>query len=311
MDRQKGPKIFQTPRCFQLSLVLSVLFSGNPHSQAACYNPRVMTSLLNQALKLKYEPVAIIWTDEFPSNAVSFAPGKWGCVMALFATVAQRGRVAAFSREAFGCWGGGVGLGFGNAYLGFPGGVACFCSFLSDGNEKTETGRTVANQCASWMRGELYEHFLHGERYRKEPQLVAEWIESLPITEVPTRYVVFKQMRHLTEDEQPVAVVFLANPDQMSALVVMANYGRGDSENAIIPHGAGCQSIGIFTYREAKAARPRAVVGLNDISARRQLRRLGSDLVTVSVPFALYEEMEANVAGSFLEKDQWKSLLEG
>ncbi|RPI27359.1 MAG: hypothetical protein EHM61_08705 [Acidobacteria bacterium] len=268
-----------------------------------------MKSLLREALKLEYEPVAILWTDDLPPDALEFSRGKWGCVMSLFGTVAQRGRTAAFSRETFGCWGGGVGLGFGNAYLGFPGGLDGFCGFLSDGNEKSEKGRAVAEQCASWMRGELREEFLHGEGYRKNPELVQQWVASLPLTDVPTRYVVFKQLPHLTAEERPVSIVFLANPDQMSALVVMANYARPGGENAVIPHAAGCQSIGIFTYRETEASKPRAVVGLNDISARRQLRRLGKDLVTVSVPLALYQEMEANVAGSFLEKEQWRSLI--
>lgn len=231
--------------------------------------------------------------------------------MAVFGTVAERGRVAAFSKETFGCWGGGVGLGFGNAYIGFPGGVSSFCRFLSDGNEKSETGKAVAEQCASWMKGEMLEDFLHGEGYRKTPKLVDQWIEtSLPIMDIPARYVVFKQLGQLAPAEQPASIVFLADAAQMSALVVMANYGRGDSEGAMIPHAAGCQSIGIFTYREGRSATPRAVVGLNDISARRQLKRLGKDLVTVSVPFALFQEMEANVPGSFLEKGVWKSLAD-
>jgi hypothetical protein len=125
---------------------------------------------------------------------------------------------------------------------------------------------------------------------------------------VPSKYVVFKRLDQVGHDERPVVTVFLANPDQMSALVVMANYTHGGSENAIIPHAAGCQTLGIFAYREADSGNPRAVVGLNDLSARKVLRRLGKDLVTVAVPFMLYQEMEANVAGSFLEREPWTSL---
>jgi hypothetical protein len=270
-----------------------------------------MKSLLADALKLKYPPIAILWTDDRPTDALLFAEGRWGCVMAILGTVAERGRVAAFSRGSYGCWGGGVGLGFGNAYVRFPGGVSSFCRFLSDGNEKSQNGRAVAEQCKTWMTGEMRAHFLHGERYRKTPELVKHWVENdLPIMDVPSHYVVFKQLPQVGDDEKPASVVFLADADQMSALVVMANYGRPDSDGAIIPHCAGCQSIGIFTYREGRSPTPRAVVGLNDISARRQLRRLGKDLVTVSVPFVLYQQMDSNVPGSFLETDQWKSLLE-
>jgi hypothetical protein len=97
----------------------------------------------------------------------------------------------------------------------------------------------------------------------------------------------------------------------MSALVVLANYRRGDSEGAIIPHAAGCQSLGIFTYRAAEADPPRAVIGLNDPSARQRTRRLGKDLVTVSLPWSLYRQMEEDVQGSFLEKGTWASLEVG
>ena len=269
-----------------------------------------MDSRIAKALNLQYRPVAIVWSKEKPADAMQFEKGRWGCVMGAFGAVAERGRTAAFDRETFGCQGGGVGLGFGNQYLNFIGGQDGFCRFLSNGNERSEMGRAVAEQCAPFLRGEMREHFLHGEGYKQSPELVEQWIKLLPLMEVPTPYVLFKPLDQIGADELPQVVVFLANPDQMSALVVLANYGRPDSENAIIPHAAGCQSIGIFTYREAKSDRPRAVVGLNDLSARKYLSRLGKDLMTVSLPYQFFMEMEQNVPGSFLEKGTWKSLQE-
>jgi uncharacterized protein (DUF169 family) len=269
-----------------------------------------MESKLAEALKVKYPPVAILWSDEKPADAVQFVPGRWGCVMASFGVTAERGRPAAFDRETYGCWGGGVGLGFGNCYEQFPGGVACFCRFLSTGNEASAEGRAAAEQCSAWMRGGLLEEFLHGERYRDTPETVHEWLKTLPMMQVPSKYVVFKRLGEVGDDERPAVIVFLANADQMSALVVMANYRNRGSENVIIPHAAGCQTIGIFAYNEADSARPRAVVGLNDLSARKVVRKLGKDLVTVAVPFTLFQEMEASVAGSFLEKEPWTSLRE-
>jgi hypothetical protein len=93
---------------------------------------------------------------------------------------------------------------------------------------------------------------------------------------------------------------------------VLANYGRGDNENVIMPYAAGCQTIGIYPYREARSERPRAVVGLTDLSARVYVRRqLDGNLMTFALPPAMFEEMEANVEGSFLESHTWKTLLEG
>jgi hypothetical protein len=48
-----------------------------------------------------------------------------------------------------------------------------------------------------------------------------------------------------------------------------------------------------------------------DISARRYMnRQFGSDLLTFSIPFRMFLTMEANVPGSFLERDQWKEVLD-
>jgi hypothetical protein len=163
---------------------------------------------------------------------------------------------------------------------------------------------------ANWMRGSLLDSFLHGEPYRNGPATVAQWLTTLPMLRAPSKYVIFRRLDQVATDERPVVVVFLANADQMAALVVMANYTHGGSENAIIPNAAGCQTIGVFAYREAASSHPRAVVGLNDLSARKALRRLGKDLVTVAVPFPLFQEMESNIAGSFLEKEPWTSLTE-
>lgn len=162
------------------------------------------------------------------------------------------------------------------------------------------------------MTKESHENFLNGERYINTPENVRKFIDSLPITEIPTKYVVFKKLSDVDSDqEKPQTIIFFADPDQFSALTVLANYGRGDNENVIIPYAAGCQAIGIYTYREAQSPRPRAVAGLTDLSARLYIRKqLGeADFLTFAVAFALFEEMENNVSGSFLERPTWQALV--
>lgn len=164
------------------------------------------------------------------------------------------------------------------------------------------------------MTKESHDNFLHGERYIKNPRLVEKFIQALPIMEIPKRYVVFKPLDHVDiAQDKPQSVIFFANPDQLSALIVLANFGRGDNENVIIPYAAGCQTIGIYPYREGQSDRPRAVVGLTDLSARVYVRKQLGDprFMTFTAPFALFEEMEQNVPGSFLERHTWHSLETG
>ena len=269
-----------------------------------------MKSRTAAALNLKYSPVTITWTDEKPQKALEFKQGKWGCVMWMLAASAARGRTAVFSRETSGCWGGGVGLGFGNRYLSFPGGIECFSYFLSSGNEQWDKGRGTAREIEGFVTGDFLEDFLHGEGYLKSPELVKDLVENMPLMDVPSRYVVFRPLKASDpEREQPRVVVFLVNPDQLSALVILANYGRKGTENVTIPYAAGCQTIGIFPYREAESDTPRAVVGLTDISARKNIRRqLGKDLLSFAVPWKMFLEMEENADGSFLSKRTWNML---
>jgi len=159
-----------------------------------------MHSQIAERLQLRYSPIAICFTNDKPTIAVEFAEGKWGCVAAML-TAAAKGRTVVFSRKTFGCGGGAIGLGFGNQYEHFPGGIEYFLS----------TGR-----------GEGYRE---GEAYKKTPELAKSFVDDLPITDIPYEYVVFTPLSQLEKDKQePKVVVFYANPDQLSALVVLANY---------------------------------------------------------------------------------------
>jgi uncharacterized protein (DUF169 family) len=270
-----------------------------------------MESKTARAIRLKHHPVALLWTDEKPDQAMQFHQQKWGCVMWLIAHAA-RGKTSVCDSRTFGCVGGGVGLGFGNQYKNFPGGEEGFCHFLSAGNAEREGGKMLADRFKPFLRPEAYDNFLHGERYIKTPKQVETFIGCLPMTEIPATYVVFKPLQDIEKNEEKLqSVIFFVDPDQLSALVVLANYGRGDNENVIIPYAAGCQTIGIYPYREAKSDRPRAVVGLTDISARVHVRKqLGRHLLSFTVPVSMYEEMEGHVEGSFLDRRSWKDLME-
>ena len=267
---------------------------------------------ISTALRLSYPPVALLWSDRRPKQAIQFRKGKWGCIMWLVASAAKR-KAAVCDRETFGCFGGGVGLGFGEQYKNFPGGEACFFYFLSTGNATWEKGQAVAKRVKPFMSEKAFGDFIHGERYLKSPEMVKKFVTTLPITEIPTRYVIFKPLDDVAiEREKPKEIIFFADPDQLSALVILANYGREGNENVIIPYAAGCQTIGIYPYREADAEKPRAVVGLTDLSARLPIRRqLGNNLMTFTVPFNMFKEMEGNVEGSFLQRPTWQRLLKG
>lgn len=266
-----------------------------------------MKSRIAEAINARFSPVAIVFTDDVPEGTLQFARGKWGCVMWLFASAA-RGRTAVADAETFGCRGGGVGLGFGNQYESWPGGIQRFCQFLSTGDVGKDSGQSSDEH----MRRNAEQDMQEGERYIKSPELVEKYVDSLPIMQVPTRYVALIPLDRLARGQKPEVVVFTVDPHQLAAMVVLANYARESRESVIIPFAAGCQSIGILAYAEGHRNPPRAVVGQVDLSARKYVRRqLGDHVMTFAMPLAMYEEMESSVDGSFLEREPWTELRPG
>ena len=269
-----------------------------------------MNSKLVEAIGLKTYAVALTWAAAAPQGAIQFKAGRWGCVVSVFATVAAKGRVGAFDRKTYGCWGGGVGLGFCNCYESFPGGIEGFCRFLSQGNESSEDAQRVGEQFARWGDRHFADDFLHGERYLKTAQVTRRFLETLPMRDIPAQYVVVKPLDASDPDKDDIkSVTFFVDPEQFSALVVLANYTEPDLDNVAVPWGAGCQVMGIFAYRELERAHPRALVGLTDLSARLNVRAsLGKNVLSFTMPWPLFLSMEQNVEGSFLQRRTWGEL---
>lgn len=268
-----------------------------------------MESKLAAAVGLETNAVAVVWADSAPEGATRFKQGRWGCVVSMFAAAAK-GRVVAFDRHTYGCWGGGVGLGFGNCYESFPGGIEGFCRFLANGNDSCEDGRRIGEQMLGWGDRRLADDFLHGERYVKDAESTRKFVASMPMRDIPAKCVVVKPLGLANPDGEDIkSVTFFASPDQISALVVLANYNEPDLENVAVPWAAACQIMGIFAYRELEREHPRALLGLTDVSARLNVRAsLGRNVLSFTMPWPIFLQMERNVEGSFLQRTTWAEL---
>ena len=268
-----------------------------------------MKSLVADTLGLRFSPVAIARTSVRPPKALQFKEGRRACAMHLFACAAQ-GRTAVADRATCGCVGGAAGLGFGDAFQDFPGGLSGFCGFLSSGNAGTGEGRAMGERLAA-RSASFAEHYLHGEGYKRSPELVRQWHDSLPFTQEAPAFVSFRPLGGIEEGEAaPELVSFVVNADQLSALVVLANYATPRSDRVSMPFASGCQSVGLLAFAEAASESPRAVVGLTDLSARKAVRRsLGPESLTFTMPWKLFLEMEENAPGCFFERHTFRELM--
>jgi uncharacterized protein (DUF169 family) len=269
-------------------------------------------SEIARAAGITMHPVAIVWTDKKPEKALEFKEGTWGCVMWLFAKVAKEGKTAVFSRDTTTCAGGAMGLGFGRPMEKHAARTEeGFCSFLSNGiggAVDRKAYEAIIDRAPDTHHKKM---LTEGERFLKSPAIVKKFLENLPVYDAKDRYIVMKPVQEVEDGEDVKSIVFVANADQIAALSTLANYGTGNIRGGIIvaAGAAGCQAMGVCTYAEGESSLPRAVIGLTDLSARRAVRpALGKDVLTFSVPFKFYQEMEGNVPGSFLGLDLWKEL---
>lgn len=249
-----------------------------------------MKSILCDKLNFKLEPAAIFFTDEKPDNAFQVEPGKRVCAASLLVGAAKNGLVSVFDENTYGCPGGGVGLCFGN---GFKKNNHPTEALLSRGDEVLEA------------RGETYFRSLGmGERFFDTPELVRKWADNLPYTETAKKYVVFKPLSAVEDGETPDLVFIFANPDQISALVIMSGYFRGKSFNVSAPFSSACQTI-LHAYQEISKDEPTAIMGFFDISQRGNIPK---ELLSFTVPFKMFKELERGAVDGCLETPAWQKI---
>lgn len=236
-----------------------------------------MKSRIKDALRLTNHPVAVLQADIPPENALSFKEGARGCVIALLAA-ASKGRAAAFSERTCGCPGGKVGLGFGSFE---PGNIEYF---LSTGEKGTR----------------------EGEFYKKSPELARAFIEGLPRV-AAKKYLLFKPLDEVQADESPEIVVFLVNPDQLSALITLANYDQPTQDNVQIRFGSGCAQAILYPLKDAEEGKRRCTLGLTDPSARKCLDK---NILSLSMPYHRFLELENQAEESFLTKATWSEIAQ-
>ncbi len=119
-------------------------------------------------------------------------------------------------------------------------------------------------------------------------------------------YRVFRPISDVyPERETPRLVVFLANPDQISALTVLANYGRSTNDNVIVRFVSGCGSICLLPDQLNQQEPLQAMLGMTDISAR---PHVPADILSFTVPWPMFLEMEGNVRGSFFDREAWQKV---
>ena len=231
-----------------------------------------MESKIAKYLHLKNHPVAILWTEEMPKEAIHFQENKWGCVVALLKAASQ-GKIAAATNNTTVCQGGKVGLGF----QGYEHGRIEY--FLSTGNKNVPKG----------------------ERYKKTPELARIFTETIPQVNAGN-CLVFKPLDMVTEEEKPECVFFLVDADQISGLITLSNYDKETQDSTQIRFASGCAQAVLYPLYAAQKGESTCYIGMTDPSARKVI---GKNELSFSIPYGRFLEMEREADGSFFTTDTW------
>lgn len=221
-------------------------------------------------------PIVFQFTDDPASDTIVEPAKGWRCLICDLARV-RNGHAASFAVESIGCGGG-------KRYTGFTDQLAPnFEYFLSCGIE----GK------------------LEGERYKKSPELVRELLKGTPTFKAPAQYIAFKRFDQLTESDQPAVVIFFATPDVLSGLFTLANFDTSGVDGVTAPFGAGCSTVVQTPLVEALADKPRAALGMFDVSAR---PCVPAGVLTFAAPWSKFERMVADMDESFLITASWNKV---
>lgn len=220
-------------------------------------------------------PITFYYTNEEGHGEPASSAKGPSCIIGDLARV-RNGKSLYFSIDTVGCFGG-------KRWLGFVQELSPnFEYFLSYG-----------------IPGEL-----EGERYKKSPELVKEILKHFPEFKAPAKHIVSKRWDKLDKGDDPAVVVFFASADVLSGLFTLANFD--ELEQAVIsPFCSGCASIVSYPYTELESQRPRAVLGMFDVSAR---PCVPSGVLTFAVPWPKFVSMVENMEESFLITESWDKV---
>jgi hypothetical protein len=221
-------------------------------------------------------PIGFYYSSSADQKFIANPPKGHRCIMGDIAKV-RKGKTLCFNVDTIGCTGG-------KRYLGFESKLAPnFEYFLSYG-----------------IPGKL-----EGERYKKSPELVKEFMKHQKPLKSPGDYIVFKRWDCMEERDNPLVIVFFAPPDVLSGLFTLANFDEPQPQGVIAPFCAGCASIVDYPRRELGSPAPRAVLGMFDVSAR---PCVPSTVLTFAVPWSKFVGMVDNMRESFLVTKSWNKV---
>lgn len=203
---------------------------------------------------------------------------KGRCMMPLLQQV-FRGEEVIFAENSCGCAGYKSNSGFTNEKPAIPGGCEYFLSYGREG-------------------------FMPGERMKQSPEIAGAFFDKYP-RDVMQGHNAFKVTPY-SEDTAAEVVWMFADPDQLSALLLLYSFRRTDPAGGVFAStAAGCGTLFSIPFAELKKDAPRGMLGMFDIAARPFIDK---NLILFAVPAKDFRQMLDDTAECFFHGTMWAAI---
>ncbi|MGV8134664.1 MAG: DUF169 domain-containing protein [Mangrovibacterium sp.] len=238
----------------------------------------VKANWLISKLKLQYQPVGLMLAEHKPFNAICFKKSGSGCIASLIFSAAK-GKTVAIDKNS-------TGYACSAFYLGYADWIFNGIEFFL-----SHSPVPIGMEC---------------ERFVESPDLAREFVKSYVPLEHTNKTYVFKPVLAFKEDEKPETVLFFANADQLSALVFLIQHAHPlDYDKVKTGFASACQAMVTIPLQYARKGENKAFWGMHDISVRTALPK---DIMTMAMPYTLFEEICIQAPQSFLITEKWKQI---
>ena len=143
------------------------------------------------------------------------------------------------------------------------------------------------------------------EGFKSSDELMCQWLENQKPYLIENENVVVGPLKE-DQYQHLKTVTFYVNPDQLSLLIIGAEYNNASQKNhpVIVPFGSGCGQMAAL-LGDLNSDTPKAVIGTTDIAMR---EHFPADILAFSVNKPMFKQLCELGEESFLYKGFWKRL---
>jgi len=146
------------------------------------------------------------------------------------------------------------------------------------------------------------------EKYKRTPEMVVEFIESINVSRTEKKYLNFIRLDQLDTFDGVEAILFLATPDVLSGLTTWAFLDNNREDTEVSTFGSGCSAVVTQPIRENRIGGKRIFLGFFDPSVRPHFE---ANILSLTIPMSRFKEMYHTMRDSCLfDTHAWSKIRE-